>query len=218
MRNLPFISTAFSFFLMSSLTFHEPIFAAPDSFQIDAVHSHVGFDIKHMVITKVRGNFDSYSGSILWDDENLTHSVIEGTVETQSINTRNEKRDTHLRSGDFFKTETFPVMTFKSATIQKNNKTGDYRVTGTLTIKGVSKDISFPLLVTDTIQDGYGYIRKGFSAQLSVNRFDYDMKWNKKLDNGGLVVGEKVTIYLDIEAIKKSENKSTETKAMEKKS
>jgi polyisoprenoid-binding protein YceI len=175
------------------------LFAA-DTYQFDLAHSSVAFTVRHMVITNVRGNFKDFQGTILYDPTDVTKSSAEVTIKTASIDTDNTQRDNHLRSPDFFDAEKFPEITFKSKSVEK--KGDGYVLNGTLSLRGVSKDVGIPFEILGTVKDPMGNTRLGAHGELSVNRMDYGVSWSKSLDAGGLVVSEEVKISLDIEAIK----------------
>ena len=173
---------------------------AADKYVIDKSHSSVLFSVRHMVISKVKGAFGEYAGTILYDADDITKSSADVTFKVASINTKDEKRDEHLRSPDFFDAANHPEITFKSKRVEKS---GDETVlVGDLTMHGVTKEISMPFEITGVITDQWGNTRMGASAKLKLNRQDYGVSWSKKLDNGGLVVGDDVEIEIDIEAIK----------------
>ncbi len=171
-----------------------------DSYKIDTAHSSVGFSVKHMVITNTKGNFKDFSGEILFDPKNVTKSSVKVTIKAASIDTDNADRDKHLRSGDFFDAETHPEITFVSKKVEK--KGDGYLLTGTLTLRGVSKEVSFPFTLTGPVQDPWGNTRIGAEAGLTINRQDYGVSWNKTLDTGGVLVGDNVKIELAVEAVK----------------
>ena len=173
---------------------------AADKYVIDTSHSSVLFSVRHMVISKVKGAFGEYAGTVHYDADDITNSSADVTFKVASINTKDEKRDEHLRSPDFFDAANHPEITFKSKRVEKS---GDKTVlVGDLTMHGVTKEISMPFEITGVITDPWGNTRMGASAELKLNRQDYGVSWSKKLDNGGLVVGDDVEISIDIEAIK----------------
>ncbi len=173
---------------------------AADTFTIDPNHSSIGFTVKHMVVTKVKGGFDEYAGTILYDDKDLTKSSVEVTIKTASIDTNTPRRDDDLRSPNFFDAAKYPEITFTSRRIEKS---GDgYTAIGDLTMHGVTKEINIPFTIAGTVTDPMGNTRLGLSAQTSLNRQDYGITWSKKLDNGGLVAGDEVEISIEVEAVK----------------
>lgn len=174
---------------------------AIDTYEVDPVHADVAFTVRHLVISNVRGQFKDFTANILFDEKDPSKSSFSGTIKTASLDTGNEKRDGHLKSAEFFDVEKYPEITFKSSKIEKS---GDgYVATGTLTIRGVSKQIRLPFTVSGPIQDPRGNKKIGIEASTTINRFDYNVSWNEKLDSGGVVVGEDVKITLNAEAKKK---------------
>ena len=171
------------------------------SWKIDPVHSSAQFSVKHLMIMNVRGDFKKVTGSAVYDPKNLSAASLEASIETSTISTREEKRDTHLKSADFLDVAKFPTITFKST---KFEKAGDgLKVSGNLTIRGVTK--SAVLMVdgpTVEIKDTYGNQRVGATATTKVNRKDFGIAYNAVLEAGGVVVGDDVAITLDVELIK----------------
>jgi polyisoprenoid-binding protein YceI len=165
---------------------------------IDPAHSEVSFTVRHLMVSKVRGTFKSFEGTIVVAEDPLA-SKVEASIDVTSINTNEENRDTHLRSGDFFEAETHPKMTFVSTAVQP--KGSDYLVTGDLTIKGVTKSVVLELEFNGVSPDPWGGQRAGFSASTEINRSDFGISISMPLDGGGVVVGEKVKINLEIEAV-----------------
>ena len=176
--------------------------AATERYNVDPDHSIVGFSVVHMVVSKTTGRFKDYTGFIEMDPEAKTVKSIEAVIHTPSLDTNHGKRDTHLRSPDFFNVEKFPTMTYK---MKSYEKLGDnqYRATGDLTLLGMTKEIVLTGTFNGLVpKDPMGNSRAGFSAHGKINRQDFGMKWSKVLDNGGLVVGDDVDINLEIEVIK----------------
>lgn len=172
---------------------------AVDSYKIDTAHSTVRFSVKHMVLSNTHGNFGAYTGDIKWDKD-LKLCALAGTVKVDSIDTRDIKRDEHLKSADFFDSGKYPDITLVSKSIKKGRK--GYVLTADLTMRGVTKTVTLPLEVSDPVKDPWGNQRVNFATQFKLNRQDYGISWNKALDNGGLVVGNDVSVDLDIEAVK----------------
>lgn len=171
-----------------------------DRYKIDPVHTSVGFAVRHLVISKVRGQFNEFSGTILYDEDDITRSSVAITIKAASIDTRHAKRDKHLRSPDFLDAEKFPTITFRSERVEKR---GDGLVAvGTLTIRGVSKEVAMPFKLHGKVRDPWGNMRIGAEASLTINRHDYGVSWSDRMDNGGLVVGNEVEISIAAEAIK----------------
>lgn len=165
--------------------------AAPSTWTVDTVHSDVGFKVRHL-LTNVRGQFNDYDGTIVFDPEIPEASSVEVTVQTASIDTDNDKRDGHLRSEDFFAADEYPTLSFKSKSVAG---TGDeLQVTGDLTIRGVTKEVTIPVEVLGTMGD-----KAGFSTEFTIDRQEYGVNWNRALDQGGAILGDEVTIQLDFE-------------------
>ncbi|UCF64245.1 MAG: polyisoprenoid-binding protein [bacterium] len=170
---------------------------ASDKYVPDKAHTNIGFTVKHMVIATVPGKFGEYTIDFMFDENDLENSSIEATIKTASIDTDNEKRDNHLRSADFFNAEKHPEITFVSKEVIKKND--QYIAKGTLTIRGVSKQVELPFKLLGPVQDPWGNTRLGVEAGLTIDRQDYGVSWNKTLDTGGLVVSDEVNIKLDVE-------------------
>ena len=168
---------------------------------IDADHSSVDFSIRHMMIANVKGTFHNFSAVVEADVTDLSDATIDFNVELSSIDTRNKDRDAHLTSADFFDVEKYPEMTFRSTTI-KNNGQGEYDVTGDLTIHGITKPETFSVTFEGQGKDPWGNEKVGFSAQGTINRADFGLTWNSALETGGVLVGDKVKVNLQIEASK----------------
>ncbi|MFJ7725809.1 YceI family protein [Neobacillus sp. NPDC097160] len=168
---------------------------------LDPAHSSVDFSVRHMMIANVKGTFNSFNATIEADPADLTTANIEFSVETASVDTRNKDRDGHLVSADFFDVENHPNMTFKSTSIEKTDE-GEYNVTGDLTLRGVTKQETFAVIFEGQGKDPWGNEKAGFSAQGTVNRSDYGLVWNAALETGGVLVGDKVKINLQIQAAK----------------
>ena len=173
---------------------------AADKYTVDPSHSSIGFAVRHMVVSKVKGYFNEYTAMILYDDKDTTKSSVEVTIKTASIDTRDAKRDEHLRTPDFFDAAKYPEITFKSKRIEKS---GDgFVAVGDLTMRGVTKEISITFTLAGVVTDPWGNTRLGLSGGTKLNRQDYGISWNKSLDTGGLVVSNDVEIAIEIEAIK----------------
>ena len=175
---------------------------ATTTWKIDPVHSVAEFKVKHMMITNVKGQFTGVSGSLSLDENDLTLSRVEATIDAASINTREPQRDTHLKSPDFFDVEKFPTLSFKSTHVSRNAD-GDLQVAGALTIHGVTRNVTFEVEgPTAPAKDPWGNTRLGLSAITKINRKDFGLTWNAALETGGILVGDEVTITLDVEFIK----------------
>jgi len=164
---------------------------------LDAAHSTVGFTVRHMMVSKVRGKFTDYTADIV-TAEDPHQSTVNATIQMASIDTGDEGRDGHLRTNDFFDIEQFPTMTFASTSITGSGP--DYELHGDLTIKGVTQPVTFDLEFGGHGKDPWGNVRAGFTVTGSINRKDFGMAYNAVLETGGIMVGEKVNIELDIEA------------------
>jgi polyisoprenoid-binding protein YceI len=191
----------------TSTTFHEEpdmTTTAPSTltgrYSIDPSHSRVGFVARHAMVTKVRGSFNEFEGSGYFDAENPAASRLELTIQAASIDTRNADRDAHLRSNDFFDMENHPEIRFVSTAVEQLDA-DSYRVTGDLTIKGITKPVTVDFEYTGTAVDPYGNQRVGLEGSTTVNRKDWGVSWNAALDAGGVLVGEKVVLEFDVSAI-----------------
>jgi polyisoprenoid-binding protein YceI len=171
----------------------------PGTWTADTAHSHVGFTVRHMVVSKVRGSFDKFDAKLTIADDPL-QSTVEATIDLASINTGDEGRDGHVKGGDFFDIEQFPTMEFTSTGIRPNGS--DYLLDGELTIKGVTKPITLDLEFNGVTKDPWGATRAGFSATGEVNRGDYGISYNAVLETGGVLIGEKLKVEIEVEAVK----------------
>jgi polyisoprenoid-binding protein YceI len=165
---------------------------------IDPLHSEVGFSVRHMMVSKVRGKFTKFSGDLV-TAENPLASSVNAEIDLSSIDTGAEQRDGHLRSPDFFDTENHPVMTYRSTGIRA--KGDGYVLDGELTLKGVTKNVPLTLELNGFGPDPYGGTRAGFTATGEINRQDFGVTWNAAMEHGGVVVSDKVNIHLEIEAV-----------------
>jgi polyisoprenoid-binding protein YceI len=177
-----------------------PLFA--DTFVVDKAHSQANFTVRHLV-SKVSGKFDEFTGTVVADPAKLATSSVEFTIKTASINTGNEGRDKHLRSADFFDAEKNPEITFKSTSIKATAKKNVFDVTGNLTMRGVTKQVTLPVEFLGYAKDPWGNQRAGFELKTTLNRKDYGINWNKALDEGGYLLSEDVDINIALEAVKK---------------
>jgi polyisoprenoid-binding protein YceI len=165
---------------------------------IDPLHSEVGFSVRHMMVSKVRGKFTKFSGDLV-TAENPLASSVNAEIDLSSIDTGAEQRDGHLRSPDFFDTENHPAMTYRSTGIRA--KGDGYVLDGELTLKGVTKNVPLTLELNGFGPDPYGGTRAGFTATGEINRQDFGVTWNAAMEHGGVVVSDKVNIHLEIEAV-----------------
>jgi polyisoprenoid-binding protein YceI len=168
-----------------------------ETYSIDPAHSEVSFTIRHLV-SNVRGRFNDFSGKINMDPKNLPASSVDFHIKATSIDTAVAKRDTHLRSDDFFDVEKYPEISFKSESIKATGK-DQYAVTGTLTLHGVSKKVTLPVSFLGQAKDPSGATRAGFETATTLNRKDYGIVWNKVLDGGGVMLGDEVKIDINLE-------------------
>src|SRR5947209_5243325 len=179
-------------------------FAATSLWQIDPAHSAATFSVRHLMISNVKGEFSKVTGAVNLDEQDITKSTVEVTIDVNTLNTREPDRDKHLRTADFFDVQNFPTMTFRSKRVEQA-AAGKLRVTGDLTIRGVTREATFDVDgPTPAIKDPWGNTRVGASATTHVNRQDFGVKWNAKLDNGGVVVGDDVNIIIDVELVQQA--------------
>src|SRR5262250_310452 len=178
-----------------------PAAAANSTWQIDPQHSSAQFAVRHLGLSTVRGAFSKVTGTLLLDDQDITKSTIEVSIDVNTVDTREPDRDKDLRSERFFDVAHFPTMTFKSKKVEQVAP-GKLRVTGDLTIRGATKEVTLDVDgPTAPVKDPWGNLRLAATATTKINRQDYGVKWNAKLDNGGVVVGDEVNITLDVEWI-----------------
>jgi polyisoprenoid-binding protein YceI len=171
---------------------------AQTTWNIDPVHSNIKFSVTHLVISEVDGSFKTFTGTMTSKTPDFTGADIDFSVDVNSINTDNDMRDKHLKSDDFFNAEKYPKMTFKSTSFKKvsGNK---YQLTGNLTMRDVTKTVTFDVTYGGSAKDGRGTTKAGFRASATINRLDYGLKWNALTEAGGAVVGSDVTINLNLE-------------------
>ena len=171
----------------------------PGVWNVDPAHSTIGFTARHLMVTKVRGRFQGFTGSITVAD-NPHNSSVTASVEMGTVSTGDDGRDGHIKSADFFDVEKFPTMTFVSTGIAQDG--GDYELTGDLTIKDVTKTVAFALEFEGVATDPWGNTKAGFTAETDISRKDWGLEWNMALEAGGVVVSDKIKITLDIQAVK----------------
>lgn len=171
---------------------------AQTTWKTDASHSNVKFTVTHLVVSEVDGVFKVYSGTITSAKPDFSDAVINFSVDVNSINTDNDSRDKHLKGDDFFNAEKFPQMTFKSVSFKKVSDK-KYVLEGDLTIRDITKRVKFDVSYGGTIKDPWGNTKAGFKAKGTINRFDYNLKWNTLTEAGGAVVGKDVDITLNLE-------------------
>jgi len=177
------------------------LFAQAPAWQIDSAHSAAQFAVTHMMVSTVRGQFNKLTGTVNWDGKSFSSASVEVVIDTASVDTREAKRDDHLRSADFFDVAKFPTMTFKSTRIEPAGQ-GRLRMTGDMTMRGVTRPVVFEVSgPTPAIKDMGGNLRAGASATTTINRKEFGLLWNRTLDAGGVVVGDEVTVTVDIELV-----------------
>jgi polyisoprenoid-binding protein YceI len=174
------------------------------SWTIDSSHSQVNFSARHMGIMTVRGHFNDIQATIDFNQDDFTASSVEASINAASLVTNDAKRDEHLRSADFLDVEKYPTITFKSAKIERAEH-DRYRMTGDLTIHGVTRPVTLDVVYSGQIKDPWGNARAGFSAETTIRRSDWGISFNAVLETGGLVVSDEVKIALDVEAVKPAE-------------
>ena len=171
------------------------------TYTLDPAHTRIGFVARHAMVTKVRGSFDEFAGTAVLDGANPANSRVEVTIEAASIDTRNAQRDEHLRGNDFLAMQEYPKITFASTGVRQAGET-TFEVTGDLTIKGVTNEITIPFEFEGAAKDPFGNERVGFEGSVTINRKDYGVTWNAALEGGGVLVSDKVTLEFEISAIK----------------
>jgi polyisoprenoid-binding protein YceI len=171
------------------------------TYTLDPAHTRIGFVARHAMVTKVRGSFDEFAGTAVLDGANPANSRVEVTIEAASIDTRNAQRDEHLRGNDFLAMQEYPKITFASTGVRQAGET-TFEVTGDLTIKGVTNEITIPFEFEGAAKDPFGNERVGFEGAVTINRKDYGVTWNAALEGGGVLVSDKVTLEFEISAIK----------------
>ena len=184
--------------VVSAVALSAPTLAA--TWQIDPAHSNVSFSVRHMMVSNVRGEFTKVSGTVEGDEKTPAQAVITATIDATSINTREAKRDDHLKSPDFLDVAKYPTIIFKSKKIEPSGS-GQFKVTGDLTLHGVTKEVVLDVSdVTAPIKDPMGKTRAGAQASTKIDRKDFGINWSKVMDGGGLMVGDEVAISIDVEA------------------
>jgi polyisoprenoid-binding protein YceI len=177
--------------------------ALTGQYALDASHSRIGFVARHAMVTKVRGAFNDFEGSGYLDGDNPANSRVSVRIQAASIDTRNEQRDAHLRSNDFFDMQTYPEITFESTRVQQLDDT-TFQLTGHLTIKGVTKPVTVDFTFEGAATDPFGNERIGFEGSTVINRKDWGVNWNATLEAGGVLVSDKVTLEFEISAVKQA--------------
>jgi polyisoprenoid-binding protein YceI len=175
------------------------------TWNFDPSHSSVGFSVRHLMISKVRGQFGKWTGTFEYDESDPTHSKLAVNIDATSIDTRDEKRDAHLRSPDFFDVEKYPELVFASTSIAPDGS--DFLVAGDLTIHGVTRPVQLKVESLGRTKDPWGGDRIGFSATATIHRKDFGLAWNVALETGGVLVGDKIEINIEIEAVRAAAQK-----------
>jgi len=198
--------------IAAALALSLPSFARAATFEIDALHSNLGFKVRHLMVSWVHGKFEKGTGTIVYDKANPAALSIQATLDASTINTGDGERDKHLRSADFFEVEKFPTVEFKSKKAEADGTR--LKVTGDLTLHGVTKEVVLDVDgITEPVKDPWGNIKIGATATTRISRKEYGLTWNKALEAGGVTVGDDVAITLDIEAAQKPEPAKADGKA-----
>ena len=179
------------------------------TYVLDPTHTRLGFVARHAMVTKVRGQFTDFSGTLNIDADDPSKSQAEVTIQVASVATGNPDRDNHLRNNDFFDAPTYPTWTFKSTKAEQVDE-DTYRLTGDLTIKDVTKPITIDFEFTGAAKDPWGNTRLGFEGRTTINRKDWGVEWNVALEAGGVLVSEKITIEIDVAAVKAKEESASQ--------
>jgi polyisoprenoid-binding protein YceI len=177
------------------------VFAQSAGWKLDKSHTGINFSIPHMVISEVTGNFKDFDMQVIAEKADFTDLAVTADIKVASINTEEPKRDAHLKSDDFFNAEKFPDIKFKSTSVEKLDAK-NYKINGELTIRDVTKKVTFNAVFAGTVKSPWGQTVAVWKASTSINRFDYNLKWSKAIETGGLVAGDVVTINLNIELTK----------------
>jgi len=191
---------------VQSLVLLAAIFLVPSSsfaanYKVDPAHSKIGFKVKHLGISYVGGAFNNYDAEFTFDPNKIEQANAKASIKVKSVDTDNKKRDDHLRSPDFFDAKDHPVMSFVSKEI-KNVNGKNFTVVGDLTMNGITLPVTLDAVYKGTVTDPWGNEKAAFTAETTINRKDFGLKWNKLLETGGLVVGEEVLVSLDIQGVK----------------
>ncbi len=185
------------------IVFFSASFAQTTNWKFDQAHTQIKFTVKHLVISEVTGNFKKFDGLVTTEGDDFATAKISFTAEANSIFTDNEKRDAHLKNDDFFNAEKFPQLKFVGKSMKKTGK-NKYKLTGDLTIRDVTKSVTLDV-VYNGMATAWGSTRAGFKLSCSINRFDYNLKWNNLIETGGAVVSKDVKIICDVELIKENQ-------------
>lgn len=177
------------------------------SWKIDTAHSNIAFSVRHMMISKVRGSFEAFDGSVELDEQTPANTKVDVRIDAASINTRQEQRDTHLRSPDFLNAEQYPTLTFVSKRVEV---VGDQqaRLTGDLTIRDITKEVVLDVAYTGQARSPWGSVSYGFNGSTTINRKEWNLVWNQGLETGGVLVGDEIEIDIELELIKVAETET----------
>jgi polyisoprenoid-binding protein YceI len=178
--------------------------AGGSSWQIDPAHSHVEFAVRHLMISSVKGAFGDVQGTVWVDESDPRRVLVDITIQVSSIDTRQEQRDAHLRSSDFFDAARFPTITFRSSVVEGDYHDSEFRLRGDLTIRDVTREVVLVVSNEGRLTDPWGAERAGFSAQGKIDRTDFGLTWNQALEAGGFVVGNEVKISIEVELIRQA--------------
>lgn len=179
------------------------------AWQIDTAHSHIQFSVRHMMISKVRGRFEEFNGTINFNEDNPTNTTVDVEINAASINTREEDRDNHLRSPDFLNVEEYPVLTFKSKRVEVTSD-DTAKLIGDLTIRDTTREVILDVEYAGQAKSPWGTTSAGFSASTKINRKDFGLTWNQTLETGGVLVGDEVNIDIELEIVKQEQPETAE--------
>ncbi len=177
------------------------------TWQIDPAHSSIQFTVRHMMISKVRGNFEKFSGTIDFTEENPANSTVSVEIDAASINTREEQRDGHLKSPDFLNVAEFPTLTFKSTRVEPSSS-DEGKLIGDLTIRDITKEVVLDVEYVGKAKSPWGTTSAGFSGSTTINRTDWGLTWNQTLETSGILVGDKIKIDIELELIEVAEQEA----------
>ena len=198
-----FRKTLYASLFMLLVVVTSPLSAQMAGWKLDKAHSSIGFSVRHLVISEVTGTFRDFDISVNATKNDFSDATIDAVIKVASINTGNERRDAHLRTDDFFNAERFPEIRFRSTSFEKSED-GSYNLTGFLTIRDTTKQVTFHAVNNGLVKTPWGATVSSWKATLVINRFDYGLKWNKTIETGGLVAGDAVTITVNLELNKAS--------------
>lgn len=179
------------------------------SYKVDNAHSQIQFTVRHMMISKVRGWFEKFDGTFHLDEKNPTASTVDVKIDAASINTREPQRDAHLRSADFLDAENFPYLTFKSRKVEVLDES-HAKLYGELSIKGISRPVSLDVEYTGSAKSPWGTTSVGFNGRAVINRKDWNLNWNKALETGGFLVGDEITVDIELELVQVPEEQAAQ--------